>query len=245
MSQEIDKCKHCGEEVVFEIDGLDQTCPECGWTKSASEKSENVEEPQKKKVKKFTPLPWMISGFLTHAIMEILGMVFALVLKRVTWSRAMLQAAAILTIGVGAIGAVLGLLFAYVHDNITRISLTLKGIIYFVIIAVLMQLIVDGIKSLATSDFAFTLVTSAFFGALFVRLGLWFRARLVVGSNQLKDKNIRIALVLLVSGVIVMGIGIILGLGDLLVGIGGTAINVGFWWLLYLFFKRYFKRRGL
>ncbi len=90
---------------------------------------------------------------------------------------AAVTAGVILTISVGLVGVVFGLLFAYLHTKLWMIGLYLRGILSYSAVHVLFQLVSTGPRGLFTDNFLLGLGMDAALGAVFVFLGLLIGAR--------------------------------------------------------------------
>lgn len=121
---------------------------------------------------RITTMPWVVSGFVTHAIVEIIGIAFAVVAGRLTLSTETLAAGAMFTVGVGILGALVGLLFARFHHKLSAVNIIYRGVIAFAVETIVLQLLTGGPASFLSFDFVFSLVVTAAMGAVFVLFGL-------------------------------------------------------------------------
>ena len=116
-----------------------------------------------------------LSGFITFALLEIFSGLYALVSGRIAAMSnhpTIQQFAAflvVMTILVGLIGAVLGLVFGWAQRRMPIMKPQYQAAIFFVTVSAVVS-IFKGPRYLLSADFAITIVASAIAGFVFIWL---------------------------------------------------------------------------
>ena len=117
----------------------------------------------------------IISGFVSYALLEILGMLFALFSGRLhalpyefTW-RKFFSLLIVFSISVGFMGMIIGYLFGKLQKLIPIENIFIKSIIFHMIVLILMSFY-KGTSYLVSIDFIFSVLTTVFIGWFFI----WF-----------------------------------------------------------------------
>ncbi len=117
----------------------------------------------------------MISGFVSYGLLEVIGLLFALLSGRLhalpsefTWIK-FIKMSMFLTIGVGLIGILLGYLFSKFQNRIPLHNIYVKSICYHIAILLLLASF-KGIPYFLSFDFVFSLVLTVSLGWFFI----WF-----------------------------------------------------------------------
>ena len=117
----------------------------------------------------------MISGFVSYAILEMLGMLSALFSGRLhslpyefAWEK-FFRISITFSIGVGFLGVIIGYFFGKLQNRIPLNSVYAKSIAYHIAVLILMSFY-KGVSYLTSFDFAFSFVSTLFIAWFFI----WF-----------------------------------------------------------------------
>ncbi|MCP4163958.1 MAG: hypothetical protein GY760_28175, partial [Deltaproteobacteria bacterium] len=126
----------------------------------------------------------MISGFVSYAIFQMLGMLFALFTGRLdtlpsgfTWEK-FIRLFITFSIGVGIMGIIVGHFFGRIQNRIPFENIYAKSISYNMAILLILSLF-KGFSYLTSIDFVIASVSTVFIGWFFI----WFY-KLIGGSTS-------------------------------------------------------------
>ncbi|NOU36626.1 MAG: hypothetical protein HOO88_07635 [Kiritimatiellaceae bacterium] len=133
------------------------------------------------------------AGFITYALLELVGLFYGLVSGRMTSSGVnlpplgMVVGFVFITMLVGALGAIIGLGFSLFHRLIPGRALYSKGAAYNVLVGLALSAF-QRPSQFRVFDATFTLIMSAVFGLLFV----WLYLKLSSGKKgeQIDSGNV-------------------------------------------------------
>ena len=119
-----------------------------------------------------TPGKWMVAGFVSFALLEALSVAYAFLVGRVELSGQSLAASLVIIVVMGLAGALIGLVFTYVHPRLHKLNIVLRGVVVWVAASVAILVLGGRVSDLASMETVVGLAVSAAFGGFFVYFGL-------------------------------------------------------------------------